>query len=146
MLLLANRNTKQRAECAFLVLYAFRSYIELLPKASREQLYKLFVSLRDKLVSSEEADQLILHRLTPDKLTTLTVTEMIKNTITQLLSELPTLIGKPSFYKKIMDAVDPEDKKLIIAIETYRELIGSVGEERTERILTEKSTNLMRDV
>lgn len=49
VLLLANRVPVNPEECAFLTYYAFRSYTKLLPKASRDFLYKLFVSIRDQL-------------------------------------------------------------------------------------------------
>jgi len=55
VLLLANRVPSSNDECAFILFYAFRSYSKLLPKNSREYLYKLFVSIRDRLLSSDKA-------------------------------------------------------------------------------------------
>lgn len=55
MLMLANRIPDSVSECSYITFYAFRSYVKLLPKATREYLYKLFVSIRDKLAPRLEA-------------------------------------------------------------------------------------------
>lgn len=46
----------------------------------------------------------------------MTVTELLRNVINHLTSELPQLIVKPAFYKRIYSALDPEDKKIKTSI------------------------------
>jgi hypothetical protein len=72
-----------------------------------------------------------------DKLNVVKITELLRNVINHLTGELPQLILRPAFYKRIFSALDPEDKKLKGSIESYIEIISVVGEERAEKILTE---------
>jgi hypothetical protein len=119
VLLLANRVPTNPEENAFVTFYAFRSYVKLLPKASREHLYKLFVSIRDQLVPAKIAPERLQERLRIDKLNMMTVTELLRNIINHLIAELPLLILKPAFYKRIYSAIDPDDKKLKTSIEIF---------------------------
>lgn len=141
VLLLANRVPVNPEECAFLTFYAFRSYTKLLPKASREFLYKLFVSIRDQLQDVRVAPERLQERLRIDKINMMTVTELLRNIISHLISELPQLILKPAFYKRIFAAIDAEDKKLRNSIEIFMDVISVIGEERAEKILTENVRN-----
>jgi len=57
VLILANRTPVNLEECSFITYYAFRSYVKLLHKTVREYLYKLFVSIRDKLPNFDEGNR-----------------------------------------------------------------------------------------
>ena len=54
---------------------------------------------------------------------------MLKNVITQLISELPQLINKPNFYRDVNKAIDVEDRKLRASIQTFTNIVSSVEEE-----------------
>ena len=99
-------------------------------------LYKLFVSIRDKLVGEKFAADRIMEAMHLDKITMMTSTEYVRNTINLLVGELPELIQKPEFYKQIYKTIDAEDKKLKIAIDGFVQVISIVGEDRAEKILT----------
>ena len=71
----------------------------------------------------------------------MTVTELLRNVINLLIAELPQLILKPAFYKRIYAAIDPDDKKLKKSIEIFTEIISVIGEDRSEKILTENLRN-----
>jgi hypothetical protein len=58
-------------------------------------------------------------RLRLDKITMMTITELLRNIINHLVAELPQLILKSSFYKRIFAAIDVEDKKLRTSVEIY---------------------------
>lgn len=71
----------------------------------------------------------------------MTVTELLRNVINHLIGELPLLILKPAFYKRIYSAIDPDDKKLKASIEIFTEIVSVIGEDRSERVLTEYVRN-----
>ena len=51
-----------------------------------------------------------------DKITMMTVSEIVRNVINELINELPQLIVKPSFYLNIFKTIDNDDKKLKTSI------------------------------
>ena len=51
-----------------------------------------------------------------DKITMMTVSEIVRNVINELINELPQLIIKPSFYLNIFKTIDNDDKKLKTSI------------------------------
>ncbi len=82
-----------------------------------------------------------METLRTDKANHLTISELVKNTVNHLAYELPQLIIKPSFYKRIFSAIDPDDKKLRASIEAFIEITSSIGEDKTEKILTKQVRN-----
>jgi len=66
-----------------------------------------------------------------DKITMMTVSEMLRNVINALINELPQLILKPSFYKNIFNTIDNEDKKFKTSIETFIQIISVIGEDKS---------------
>jgi len=66
-----------------------------------------------------------------DKITMMTVSEMLRNVINALINELPQLIVKPSFYKNIFNTIDNEDKKFKTSIETFIQIISVIGEDKS---------------
>jgi hypothetical protein len=65
----------------------------------------------------------------------------VKNTLNHLAYELPQLIAKPTFYKRIFSAIDQDDKKLRASIEAFIEITSSIGEDKTEKLLTKHVRN-----
>lgn len=68
--------------------------------------------MRDRLLPTEQAIVDLIENMHIDKITMMTVSEMLRNVINELIAELPQLIIKPSFYKNIFSTIDNDDKKL----------------------------------
>ena len=72
-----------------------------------------------------------------DKVNSWTITEQLRNILTYLSGELPALILKPSFYKNISGAIEADDKKLRQFVTLFTVIVSIVGEEKSEKFLTE---------
>ena len=142
VLMLANRVPASVQECAFLTFYGYKSYVKLLTKTQRQHLYKLFVSVRDKLANSNQASVQFLNSLKINETNSLTITEQMRNIINHLTGQLPALILKPFFYKDIFKAIDVQDKRLYRSVEIFKMVLGVVGEEKSEKFLTQQVRNL----
>ena len=89
-------------------------------------------------MSTNEASTQFFDSLKIEKNYSLTVSQQLRNIINQLAAELPTLILKPAFYKDIFKAIDADDKKLQNSVEIFMMIISIVGEEKSEKFLTER--------
>lgn len=118
VLLLSNRPASDPRELTFLIQHCFSSYIKLLERVPRDNLYKLFVSVRGILPSATNAIQKISAKMNSDS-NKVNVAEFIKITFTAIISEMPTLVQKPKFYTAIMVELENNEKKIKSAIESF---------------------------
>lgn len=61
----------------------------------------------------------------------MTVTQFLKNILTHLVAELPSLIVKPNFYKRIFQAIDSQDRRLKNSIQSFIDTVSVLTEEKT---------------